>query len=357
MLLLKEITRLDSRSTKELSIEELSLLRTELESSSVIREIENQRRPKRGGIVYPFVSLLLLAMWKEIRSQTYEGTLKDLDNRDLIYLGLRRKPSVGTVCHFMTRVLPKYCEDIGDELTEAVLKAMDERIFTLDSTPLEAGRYNYQAKYNPHYEIRMDKSHILMASGYPMKQIHTDGLAGDNPLARPLLDHLRTIPMDRREGDVFMADGGYDCFETYADAWMATGCVMVCNQGVDAVFHADVDDARILKEFNTLRDVRGYDPEMKHDMDSVLRFLCTNGRRRLVGMYLRNISMLESERYDGKDTRRQVCESAHRAFKRWLQFDIRGLRRSTRKVRIMCRFLFLQLLSTLFKGFRLTETS
>ncbi len=55
--------------------------------------------------------------------------------------------------------------------------------------------------------------------------------------------------------------------------------------------------------------------------------------------------------------RRQVCESAHRAVKRWLDFDIRGLRRTTRKVRIKCRFLFLQLLSTLFKGFKLIDGS
>ena len=67
--------------------------------------------------------------------------------------------------------------------------------------------------------------------------------------------------------------------------------------------------------------------------------------------------MLESKQYVGKDTHRQVCESAHRAFKRWLDFDIRGLRRSTRKVRVKCRFLFLQLLSTLFKGFKLVDGS
>ena len=357
MLLLNEISRLEGRSTKELSIDELSMLRTELESSKVIKEMEGKRRPKRGGIMYSFTSLLLLAMWKEVKGQTYKGVLNGLRNHDLICLGLRQRPSVGTLCHFVTRVLPKYCEDIGDELAEAVLKHIDTRVYTIDSTPLEAGRYNFQAKFNPHYEIRMDKSHILMASGFPIKQIHTDGLAGDSPMARPLLDHLRELSVDRREDDVFLTDGAYDCFETYADAWMATGCVMVCNHPVDSVYHGEVDDARMLKEYNSLRGADRYDPERKHDMGYVLRFLYSNGRRRLVGMYLRNVSMLESEQYDGKDTRRQVCESAHRAFKRWLDFDIRGLRRSTRKVRVKCRFLFLQLLSTLFKGFKLVDGS
>ena len=195
-----------------------------------------------------------------------------------------------------------------------------------------------------------------MASGFPLKQIHTDGLAGDCPRARLLVGMMRGIGYDRREDDVLLTDGAYDNFILYADVWMATGTVMVCNHGVSARFHADVDDARMLKEFNSLRNAKGYDPEMKHDMDSVLRFLCMNGRKEIVGIYLRNISMLNSEGYDGKDTRRQVCESAHRAFKRWMQFDIRGLKKVTRKVRIKCRFLFLQLLCTLFKGYALTES-
>jgi hypothetical protein len=356
MLLLKEVSRIEARSTKELSIDELSMLRVELGSSKAVAEAERDRRPKRGGVTYPFVSLLLLAMWKEIRNQTYKGVLKGLDGHDLVCLGLDKAPSVGTLCHFVTRVLPKYCESIGDEISEAVLKVIGDRVFTIDSTPLEEGRYNYDAKFSPHYEIRMDKSHILMVSGFPLRQIHTDGLAGDCPRARLLVDMMRGIGYDRREDDVLLTDGAYDNFILYADVWLATGTVMVCNHGVNARFHADVDDARMLREFNSLRGVKGYDPEMKRDMDSVLRFLCRNGRKEIVGVYLRNISMLNSEEYDGADTRRQVCESAHRAFKRWMQFDIRGLRKVTRKVRIECRFLFLQLLSTLFKGCVLTES-
>ena len=45
------------------------------------------------------------------------------------------------------------------------------------------------------------------------------------------------------------------------------------------MFHLDVDDARILKEFNFLRNAKGYDLDMKHDMESVLRFLYQNGKR------------------------------------------------------------------------------
>ena len=100
LLLLNELSRLEGRSTKELSIDELSMLRVELESSKAIKELEGRRRPKRGGVMYSFVSLLLLAMWKEVRGQTYKGVLNSLGNHDLICLDLKRKPSVGTFCHF-----------------------------------------------------------------------------------------------------------------------------------------------------------------------------------------------------------------------------------------------------------------
>lgn len=95
MLLLNKISRLEGRSTKELSIDELSMLRTESESSKVIKKMEGKRRPKRGGVMYSFTSLPLLAMWKEVKGQTYKGVLSSLRNHDLICLGLRHRPLVG----------------------------------------------------------------------------------------------------------------------------------------------------------------------------------------------------------------------------------------------------------------------
>ncbi len=80
-----------------------------------------------------------------------------------------------------------------------------------------------------------------------------------------------------------------------------------------------------------------------------------HGRKESVGRCLRNVSVQVSEEFYGSDTKRQVCESTHHAFKRWLQFDIHSLRKATRKVKTNCRFLFLQLLSTLFSGLSLRE--
>jgi hypothetical protein len=55
---------------------------------------------------------------------------------------------------------------------------------------MKASRYNSEAAFNPHYNIGMDKSHILMADGYPLYQIHSDGGANDAPFAEPFIDRL-----------------------------------------------------------------------------------------------------------------------------------------------------------------------
>ena len=57
---------------------------------------------------------------------------------------------------------------IGDELAAAVLRTKSLKAYMLDSTQLQAGRYVEGADHNPHYEIRMDKAHILMAGRHPL---------------------------------------------------------------------------------------------------------------------------------------------------------------------------------------------
>ena len=130
------------------------------------------------------------------------------------------------------------------------------------------------------------------------------------------------------------------------------GCVLASGHSAGAVHHPEADWGGILKAYNGLRGERGFDPNRKNDADFVLRFLCANGRKELVGMHLRNLSMLADGDSDAKDTRRHVCEAVHRAMKRWMRFDIRDLRRKTRTVRIRCRFLVAQLLSALFEKYR-----
>ena len=61
---------------------------------------------------------------------------------------------------------------------------------TIDSTPTEASRYNFDAEFNGHYMVRMDKMHIVMVDGMPLFMVPTDGNTGDN---EPV-DDLLSIP-------------------------------------------------------------------------------------------------------------------------------------------------------------------
>ena len=52
-------------------------------------------------------------------------------------------------------------------LGEKILKLSSEKEAKIDSTPLEASRYDKHADYNPHYGCKMDKAHITMVGTYP----------------------------------------------------------------------------------------------------------------------------------------------------------------------------------------------
>jgi len=344
--------RLDVRSTEEMSIDELCRLRAVLETSEVISSFVHERHPKRGGRAFSIVSLLLLYIYMECRKSTYRGVVRNLSDRDCECLGLvdndgcPRRPSYGTLNVFVNGTLAPMAEAIGDEFATAVLETMRVSSFTLDSTPLQASRYNTEAALNPHYSIRMDKSHILMADGYPLYQIHSGGGANDNPFASQLVDRLPPV-----DGMAFYADGGYDAFRTYTTVYMATGAVMECNHGTNALHHG-IDEDAIRRKYARMWRFEGYDPHRKNDLDFMLWFLCRHGEEVLVGKHLRDRSMLLAAEVDGERRNvRQVCETVHRAMKRWVDFSIFRLVKKTKEARVRCRFLCLQLLSVLFKGY------
>lgn len=347
--------RLDVRSTEEMTVDELCILRETLETSETIRRYVSEHRPRRGGRVFGLVSMLLLYIYMECRKTTYRGVVRNLSDHDCVCLGLvdgngrPRRPSYATLNGFVNRVLGPMATAIGDEIAAAVLNTMSLKAYTLDSTPLQASRYNDDAEYSPHYEIRMDKAHILMADGYPLFMVQSGGNANDGRFAEPLIDRLpKTRP--HHGAMEFHADGAYDAFLTYAKVFVSTGAVLRCNQGTDAVYHG-VDETKIRNEYAGMWKLDGYDPYRKNDLDFMLRFLCKNGREELVGKHLRDRSMRINEANEEPRNVRHVCETMHRAMKRWVDFSIFRLVKRTREARVRCRFLCLQLLSLLFRGY------
>lgn len=64
---------------------------------------------------------------------------------------------------------------------QKVLNLVQIKEAKIDSTSLEASRYDNHADYNQHYQCKMDKAHITMVGTYPIFMTHTDGNASDSP--------------------------------------------------------------------------------------------------------------------------------------------------------------------------------
>ena len=94
-------------------------------------------------------------------------------------------------------------------LGKKILKLSSEKDAKIDSTPLEASRYDKYADYNKHYGCKMDKAHITMVGTYPVFMTHTNGVAGDSP---ELIKHIEALKNMNADIESYSADGGYDSF-------------------------------------------------------------------------------------------------------------------------------------------------
>ena len=352
MQLTAEKNRLPSRSTAEMTVEELSLLKYALGSSEAISRYEAEHRPQRGAKIFGFIPLLLLYMLMECRKSTYRGIVKNLSDHDCACIGLPfgkdgkyRRPSAATLNEFVNGTLSEAVLGIGSETARAIITSERSGIITIDSTPLQASRYNFDADYNPHYSIRMDKAHIIMLNGCPLFMLLSGGNAGDNPFAETLISLFGSAGGAGGDYRIY-EDGSYDSFMTYAKAYIVTGKAPVCNQGADAVL-SGVGKDKIREEYAKMWKNGDYDPHKKNDTDFMLRFLYRNGKEELVGKYVRDVSMTENPNANP----RHLCETVHRASKRWIDFSVFNVKKRMKTNRMNCRFLCIQLLSTLFKPY------
>jgi len=163
----------------------------------------------------------------------------------------------------------------------------------------------------------MDKAHILMVNGYPATMEWSPGNAGDHQFAAGLIRRI-TGKTEFYEKDRIYADGAYDTFNFYAEIYLATRRLLRAAHRFDSSYNPEINDEYLKKEFNKLRKKQGYNHELKYDFDKMIRFMCLNGRKREVGIYLRNkdLALYEEEQKNGvRDTSRSVCETVHMAKK------------------------------------------
>ena len=347
MLTVNSDGRIRIRSTKRLNAKGIEKIAELVRSFDEIDRYERRHQPKRGKRTYPFYSLVVLFIYLEIMGLTYDG---DIPQNKLKAMGMPRgrdgylRPSPARISYFMNNEWPEMQDAVSAEYVEAVMASLPEKEFTVDSTPMEASRYSKRYHYSPHYEIRMGKCHIIMCCGYPLVCTFTDA---NDPDCLELAKLLAMLPGAIPGVKQFTSDGSYPSFLNYSLVLDRLGVVMASNPSVDSVMHDERSMAYIERLYSSYWREPGYRP--KASPIRMLRFLIDMGREEAVGQFLRNLDMSRGDRISAAYARdRHVCETVHRAMKRWMDFDVRGLRRESEDARKRFRFFTAQILCAIF---------
>ncbi|MBN1431545.1 MAG: transposase [Methanomicrobiaceae archaeon] len=262
---------------------------------------------------------------KSFRNLSFRKTLYSLTDEDCKYLkvpeidGKYRIPSSSAFHDFMKNRLGKdgFIEIMKLLGKQMVKIASKPREAIIDSTPLEASRYNPYALFNPHYQIKMDKAHIFHYSNYPLFMIYSDGTTNDKSCLYPRIQKVAEM---NPEMSSIVLDAGYDSFKIHADIWRTFGIHHLIQFREDAVIHYEDNTKRINHRVNKMWRKGG---DVHQSIENKLRFLYDNGGKKQVGKYLRNINCLDED-FSSKYKNRSGCERKHKHIKDTVNFDVRG---------------------------------
>ncbi len=314
-----------------------------LNIADIAQHIENNfYSDKDWHFRYDVSAMIKFAVVKFFRQQPYKKII--LSKEEAWLLGFKEKdgeipiPSGGTLHHFVKyRLGVEGINKIMEMVGERIIKLIDSKEAKLDSTPLEASRYDTHSDFNVYYECKMDKAHITMIGTYPVFMTYTDGNDGDSPQL-PL--HIAALLKMNAKINEYRLDGSYDSFENHADIWYKLKAKPLISLPVDAVINEEGELERIDHWANKMWKLGG-SRQMK--IEEKLRFLYEHGRREQVGMYLRNLTLRDKTFPDSYKLRKE-CERIHGHMKITLKFDVRRIREENRELYSKFNFVAYQLL-------------
>ncbi|WP_394697802.1 transposase [uncultured Methanomethylovorans sp.] len=220
-------------------------------------------------------------------------------------------------------------------IAERIIRLTKARDLKTDSTPLEASRYDKHSDYNPHYGCKMDKAHITLIGFFPLYMIYTNGLANDSPELDKHIDFLKKYNMNI---DSYALDSGYDSFENHADIWYHLKVKPTIPPKCNAVINMEGTIERINHWINKLWKKGG---SIHMPIAKKLELLYENGRRKHVGMYLKNQALVD-EKFEEKIKTRQPIERSNRHIKGRVTFDVRKIQTNSRELYSIVRFVAYQ---------------
>jgi len=290
------------------------------------------------------ILLLKLAAVRNFRNLTYKsiGFNVSPDECEILGIpkidGIFRIPARSTVHHFVkTRLGVDGFNEIMAYIAQEIKNMLPDEVGIIDSTPNEASRYDLYADFNPHYRIKMYKSHIFHLGDAPLFMLFSNGNGSDMTYAKPLVSKVASLISDLHE--VF-ADAAYDSFEFHSQIWHELGAHPYIDWRENAVVNPEGTLERIDHWVNKGWKRGG---DVHATIEEKLTFLYESGREEQVGMFLRNIN-LSDPFFEEKYQIRGDCEKTHNHIKSIVKFDVRKTREESKEFNILLNFVSYQLL-------------
>ena len=168
MLLNQFACAFGKRSTGRISAKKMAAVIGILQTSAVLFLYDQERRRNGHAVKFTAVQMMTMLFFVQIKKLGCEeyleltrgrGSQKVLKNLGMPQDGKGRyiSPSIGWMSEFKNKEWPRFRKALEAEIREGVLAMADVRLYTVDSTPIEASRYSKWADFNPHYRIHMAK--------------------------------------------------------------------------------------------------------------------------------------------------------------------------------------------------------
>ena len=294
---------------------------------------------------YPVILMIKLLVIKCFRKQSYVRTVRLLTEDDCFNLGAEKTeagyllPNPATLHSFVKyRLGVEGVERLMHLVGEAiVLWAQKEMVGIIDSTPIEASRYDRYALFHPHYQVKMDKAHIFHLGPYPLTMVYSNGTDADLTHLFPLIERVEAL---KPKLSLVLLDTGYDSYEAHAHLWYHLNARPCIDTRDGAVIQEEGTEPRIRHWVNKLWRAGG---DIHAPLTQQLRFLYQHGRVEQVGMHLRNKNLLDPE-FPTLIQSRGECERIHGRIKASVTFHLKGIRHESRKLYMTLNFVAYQIL-------------
>lgn len=294
---------------------------------------------------YPPILLFKLLIIKVYRKVSYRRLIYSLTPEDCAGLGIQESepgifliPSASTVHDFAyNRLGLDGLNKIMKLNGSIVCQSIRNGNGMIDSSPVEAARYDKYAKFNPYYGCKMYKMHIFHLNEIPLFEIFSEGNEHDAPYAIPLVEKIIPMVPDLK---CLQLDAGYDSFMIHATLWKIFRIYPLIDQSSNAVINYEGTEKRINHWVNKLWK-KGGNP---HDLiNRKLDFLFDNGRAEQVGMYIRNQNILNPN-FKNLYKSRGDCERTHSHMKHTFNFSVKWIQNRSKEFYVALNFIAYQTL-------------